>query len=207
MLAAFFLFERFKEDVCQEVIPVEASATTREKLKTRPLRLLWKDVREWFRENCYLYHKVYAAIYFHYYPEARYREVAAGYTSRQLEDLAAGTVGYYARSLDLLDHLSRAYNFKYLCFWQPALFTEPKVLPGETKIDVRLGDRKFTELYRLTNDCLAKARLPRVYNVADAVSQRNRPCYLDLVHMTEEGYGQVAARLYQVLRQEFAWRD
>jgi len=42
MLAAFFLFECFKEDVCGEVIPVGASATT---LRRRLIDVAAKIVR------------------------------------------------------------------------------------------------------------------------------------------------------------------
>ncbi len=39
--------------------------------------------------------------------------------------------------------------------------------------------------------------------MADSVSKRSQPYYLDLVHMTEEGYGIVAQRIYESLKKEF----
>lgn len=182
-------------------------AQMREKLESRPRQLYWKAVTEWFTENIYLYNKVVNKLYVHLYPVERYREVGAKLTDQELKALAAELVQYYVESLELLDRLSQAYGFKYACFWQPALFTEPKVLPQETKIDVRLGDKQFGQLYRYANQNLARRQLPHFHNLSGVVSQRTKPCYLDLVHMTEEGYGQVAARLEKILRKDFALGD
>jgi lysophospholipase L1-like esterase len=49
--------------------------------------------------------------------------------------------------------------------------------------------------------------VPHFYNLADALSGRSQPCYIDLVHLTEAGYGMVAERLEKILRQDFALGD
>jgi lysophospholipase L1-like esterase len=180
------------------------AAQLQEKLQSKPRQLYWQAVMEWLKENLYLYNKVVNKIYLHFHPEERYQEAGARLTDQELEALAADLVRYYARSLDLLHHLAQAYGFKYVCFWQPALYTEARVLPQETRIDVRLGDKKFARLYRYANLDLDQQRLPQVHNLSGVVSQRTQPCYLDLVHMTEAGYGQVAERMFQVLQQEFS---
>jgi len=179
-------------------------AQIKEKLEGKPRWLYWQIVTEWFQENIYLYDKVVNKIYQHYYPEERYPEAGARLSDQELKALAAELVRYYTCSLDLLDHLSQVYGFKYACFWQPALYTEARVLPQETRIDVRLGDKKFAQLYRYTNQVLARQHLPHFYNLSEVVSQRTQPYYLDLMHMTEAGYGQVAERMFQVLKQEFS---
>ena len=176
----------------------------RTKLESNPRRLYWQAIREWLAENIYLYNKVYYKLHIHFHPEERYQEAGARFTDQELETLAAAVIQHYVQSLDLLDHLAQAYDFKYVCFWQPALFTESKVMPKEIKVDERLGDRKFGAIYRFTNQYLDRQTLPHFHNLADAVSTRSQACYLDLVHMTEEGYGMVAERIYQVLQKEFS---
>lgn len=182
-------------------------AAMQEKLEAKPRKLFRLAVRDWLRENLYLYNKVYLGLYFAFHPEERFQEVGAGLSEPELEELAAGLVHYYAQTLSLVDGLSRAYGFKYACFWQPALLTEAQVLPGEGQIEARLQDQKFARLYRLTNQYLADQKLPHFYNLAEAVGGRTQPCYLDLAHMTEAGYGAVAARLEKILRRDFAWGD
>jgi lysophospholipase L1-like esterase len=178
-------------------------ALTQEKLQTKPGRQARKAAGEWLKENFFLYNKIFYKIYLYFRPAAKYREQAAGYGDEELKALAAETVRYYDRSLKILDALSRAYGFKYACFWQPALFTEAKPVAGEARRDVRLGDRKLAQLYRLTNEELLRQNLPQVFIIADAAGARTRPVYLDLVHMTEEGYSLVAQRIYQVLPGEW----
>ncbi|MGQ9688859.1 MAG: SGNH/GDSL hydrolase family protein [Desulfobaccales bacterium] len=178
-------------------------ATMREKLEAKPRKLLRLAVKDWLQGNLYLYSKVYLGLYFAFHPEARFQEVGAGLSEPELDKLAEGLVHYYARSLLLVDKLSRAYGFRYACFWQPSLLTEAQVLPGEGQAEARLQDQNFARLYRITNQYLAEQKLPHFYNLADAVSKRTRPCYLDLAHLTEAGYGLVADRMDQVLQKEF----
>jgi lysophospholipase L1-like esterase len=181
-------------------------AQLREKLESKPRQLYWKAVQELLRENVYLYSRVLTR--FLYRPEERYREVGAGFTDQELKNLAAGLVQYYAQSLALVDNLSQAYGFKYICFWQPALFTEVRVLPQETRVDVRLEDKKFARLYQFTNQYLAQhPPSPHFYNLTDVLSGRTQLCYIDLVHTTEKGYGLVAERIENILRKDFALGD
>lgn len=179
-------------------------AQIKAKLESKPRQLYWQTVTQWFKENIYLYSKVVNKIYQHYHPEERYQEGGAKLSDPELKALAADLVRYYAQTLDLLDHLSQAYGFKYACFWQPALYTEARVLPQETRIDVRLGDKKFARLYGYTNQELARQHLPNFYNLSGAVSQRTQPYYIDLVHMTEAGYGQVTEQMFQILQRDFS---
>ena len=109
-------------------------------------------------EDIYLYNKIFCRFF--QAQELRFREAGAGFSDQDLKHLAAGTVQYYTQSMMLLDHLARAYGFKYACFWKPALFTEARVLPQETRADVRLEDKKFARLYRFTNQYLADHPLP-----------------------------------------------
>ncbi len=181
-------------------------AQLRAKLESKPRQLYWQAVKAWFAENIYLYNKIFCRFF--QARELHFREVGAGFSDQDLKDLAAGTVQYYTQSMLLLDHLARAYGFKYACFWQPALFTEARVLPQETRADVRLEDKKFARLYRFTNQYLELHPPPEHFaNLTDVLSGRTKPAYIDLVHTTEEGYGMVADRMDQVLRQKFAWGD
>jgi lysophospholipase L1-like esterase len=181
-------------------------AQLREKLENSPRSLYWQAVKAWLQENIYLYSKVFCR--FSQSQGKRFGEAGAGFDDQELKALAAGTVQYYARSLALLDHLSRTYGFRYACFWQPALFAEARVLPQEARVDVRQEDKNFTRLYRFTSQYLAlHPPSPHFYNLTDALSGRTQPYYIDLVHLTEEGYGAVADRMEQVLKQEFSLGD
>jgi lysophospholipase L1-like esterase len=175
---------------------------SQEKLMNKPGRLYWKAIKKWLAENIYLYDKVYHKLYLRFHPENRYLDAGTHLTDQELETLGAEVVQYYVRSLDILEHLSRAYGFKFLCFWQPALHTEAKVMPQEPTVD-DLWDKKFGTLYRFTNQHLDRQTLPHFHNISDAVGTRAHSFYIDLVHMTEEGYAMVAERIYQIFLKEF----
>ena len=137
-------------------------AQLREKLTSKPRQLYWQAIKEWLKENVYMYSKVFSRFF--QPPERRFREVGAGFSDQELQALAAGTVQYYTQSMTLLDHLAQTYSFQYVCFWQPALFTETRVLPQETRADERLEDKNFARLYRFTNQYLAEHPLPRHFS-------------------------------------------
>jgi lysophospholipase L1-like esterase len=183
-------------------------AALQEKLEAKPRKLFRLAVKDWLEENLYLYSKVYLGLYFTFHPEKRFAEVGAGLNDRELQDLAAGLVRYYAQTLSLVDGLSRAYGFRYTCFWQPALFTEAKILPEEGQAEARLQDPKFARLYRFTNQYLAEhPPSSHFYNLNDSLRNRSQPYYIDLVHLTEAGYGVVAEGIFQVLQKEFSSED
>lgn len=173
--------------------------STREKLESKPKQIYGRAVKKWLKEHIYLYDKVFHKIYRHFHPEERYHEAGAKLSDPELQTLARDIVQYYAQSQQVLDHLARAYGFGYACFWQPALYTEAKVFPEETKTDVRLGDQKLGRLYRLANERLDHQPMPHFHNLAQAVNSRPQACYIDLVHMTEEGYGLVAQRMVDIV--------
>ena len=181
-------------------------AFLRQKLDSARSQLFWQGVKKWLNQNVYLYSRVFNPLILN--PHKRFFEVGNGFSDQEIDDLAAGLVQYYARSLDLVDHLARAYGFKYVCFWQPTLYTEARTFPQETKYAVRLEDKKFIRLSRSTNQYLAEHPLiPHFHKLDDALQGRTQPGYLDPVHMTESGYEMVADRMFQVLRQEFALGD
>jgi len=181
------------------------AAQVRHKLESKPRELYWQAVKTWLQENIFLYNRVYLFLV---PPAQKFREKGAAMNDQELQSLAAGLVQYYARSQELLDRLAQAYGFSYACFWQPALFTEATVLPQETRADVRLEDKNFARLYQFANQYLARHPLPKhFYNLTDVLSQRSQPCYVDLVHLTEEGYGLVTERMEKILRKDFALGD
>ena len=181
-------------------------AQLKEKLESKPRQIYWQAVKGWWQENIFLYNKIFSRFL---QPSGkRFREVGAGFSDEELKNLAAGLTQYYGQSLELLDQLAQAYGFKYACFWQPALFTEAQILPQETRADVRLEDKNFARLYQFTNQYLAEHPPPQhFYNLTDVLSGRTQPCYLDLMHLTEEGYGLVAERMEKILRKDFAFKD
>jgi hypothetical protein len=133
--------------------------------------------------------------------EAWFAEIAAQYPEDQLEALAVDLVRNYEKSLDLLDHLARAYGFEYLCLWQPSLFTEKRVTPDEEGSDERFRDRTLAGLYRKVQQNLGGIANPNFYDITEALNERTGTVYIDVCHISEEGNRLIAERILSLMNE------
>ena len=127
---------------------------------------------------------------------------------QEIVALAKDIAEYYAKSHELLDALSRAYDFKYAEFWQPALlYGEEQPVGGEKiilNIDPRLTDDKLKELYRLSRDKINSMRLENFHDISGALLLREKAYYLDAAHISDEGNKAVAEDIYAILKNELS---
>ena len=92
---------------------------TQEKLETSPITLGIK----YLIAKCRIVQaveKILALVHLQY----NYQEGAASFTDKQLEVLGKDIAENYKKSASLVQNLSKVYNFKYVLFWQPVIFTE-----------------------------------------------------------------------------------
>ncbi|MHB8068431.1 MAG: hypothetical protein ACYDIC_11085 [Desulfobaccales bacterium] len=178
----------------------------RERLRRENLRyrdLVWNGAKEAIRKYSMIY-KAINSLHLSINKEARFREeVAQSYNDKQLRSLAQNIVEDYKKSINLLDHLSRAYGFKYICFWQPSMFTEKKLFDKESNIDPWLENEAFKKLYIYTNEYLQKENIPHFYILTDVLEKRPQPVYIDVAHITEQGNQVVAGVIFKYLEKEF----
>jgi lysophospholipase L1-like esterase len=125
--------------------------------------------------------------------------VASKYANDKIQLLSDGIVKHYEESLDLLDNLSRAYNFKYLCFWQPVIYTEKKITDEERKMVSKSNKESISDLFRNVNSTLNAKSLSHFFDISDALDERDETYYLDGCHISEQGNKAVAARIVQIL--------
>ncbi|MFC1709275.1 SGNH/GDSL hydrolase family protein [Candidatus Omnitrophota bacterium] len=132
--------------------------------------------------------------------EFYYGEVAATFQDRQLLDFSRDIQAHYKKSINFLDYLSKAYGFKYLCLWQPNMFTETKVTEEEKVVDVKFKDRALSKLYNYVNNHMKTNEISYFFNISDVLSIRNKTIYLDCAHMSEEGNEIVADKIFQIFK-------
>lgn len=174
----------------------------REKLQRRPAQ----QVKLWLKNVLTRYSRVYEALgrlREHFSPKQRFQEAACQWNESQLKTLSGGIVESYKKSMDLVDRLSKAYGFQYLCFWQPVIFTETHLTEEETRVSPRLDDRALTLLYRNVNEALKDQSLPRFHNISDALNQRTKTYYIDFCHLSEEGNAAVAEAISKFFEDQF----
>ncbi len=125
------------------------------------------------------------------------------YSNRELHSLADGIIEYYVKSKDLLDRLSIAYGFKYICFWQPVLFSKKNLTNEETKIYQKRKGDQLGRLYAIVNGILAGKPLTNFFNTSSILDNTFNRCYLDFCHLFEKGNEVVAKEMYRVFKKEF----
>jgi len=178
---------------------------TRERLKRDTMKyrtLVWNSTREAIRKYCMIYKAIYS-LGSTIDESKMFQEVAQNYSDQQLRSLAHDIVEDYKKSMNLLDSLSKAYNFKYICFWQPSMFTEKKLFDQEANIDPWLKNEAFKKIYLYTNEYLQKEKIPHFYFLANILENRTEPVYIDVAHISEKGNQIVAGVILKYMQKEF----
>lgn len=125
------------------------------------------------------------------------------YSNKELHSLADGIIEYYVKSKSLLDHLSIAYGFKYICFWQPVLFSKKNLTNEEIKIYQKQKGNQLSRLYIIVNGILAEKPLTNFFNISNILDNTLKRYYFDFCHLSEEGNEAVAKEMYRVFKKEF----
>jgi hypothetical protein len=137
--------------------------------------------------------------------EPEFKEVAARYNADQLKALAEDISSHYAQSMSLLEKLSEAYGFEYICFWQPVIYTEKKLFPEESDpyYIPRLKDNNMRAIYMDVIRLVEGSQSPNFYNICDALADRTEQVYSDVCHISERGNELVAERMVDVFAEKF----
>ena len=134
--------------------------------------------------------------------QENYQEGGASLTEKQLEILAKDIAENYKKSASLLENLSKSYNFNYVLFWQPVIFTEVNVVEEEVRLDPHCQDPKLAKLFKLVKGSLVNSAIPRWHDLSEALHQGPKPIYIDFCHMTEPGYARVSAAVGAIVKPE-----
>jgi len=134
--------------------------------------------------------------------QANFQEGGANFTDKQLEVLANDIADNYKKSASLLHNLSKVYNFNYVLFWQPVIFTEINVVEEEVRFDPHCQDKKLAKLFKLVKGSLVSSSIPHWHDLSAVLHQGPKPAYIDFCHLTEKGYERVAAKMGAIVKQE-----
>lgn len=174
------------------------AALTREKLKATEKQLFWDIVSSAFKNHCMSYREV-RKILARFSQQQELQKIASRYSEKELELLSDDIIEYYIKSMELLDRVAQAYDFKYICFWQPVIVTEKKLIDGEPK----LNDNALYKVYRCVNNSLMTKPLPHFFNISNALSERTGQYYIDFAHLSEDGNEVIATKIFQIFKKEF----
>lgn len=171
-----------------------------QKLQSNSLQSILNTVTYMFQNRCYIYRAIYRL--YGMLSNKNIQDSLSSYDENRIKILSAEIVRDYSSSMQILDQLARAYNFRYICLWQPVIFTEKMVNQNDALGELRINDQSLAKLYQYTNNLLKEKFLLNFYNLSDALSGRTERVYVDFVHLTEGGNEVMAKRISDILIKE-----
>ncbi len=163
----------------------------------RPINLIVSGFYGILQQHCMIYRAIVAGLTA--LSGDQFQEVCSSYTEKELKVLSDCIAENYLQCMDLLDHLSQAYGFKYACFWQPVALTKKTLTEEETQSDRRLKDKALAKLFKHTLHAMKTKSPSNFYNLSDALANCPNSYYIDFCHLSEDGNGLIADRMFQIL--------
>jgi len=107
------------------------------------------------------------------------------------------TVEVYKNNIGIVDKLSEIYGFETLYYWQPVIFTKPKLSLYEQKEEKKYGYYKsfYLDTYsRVENDSMLNQH-GRFRNISNIFENDSNPYFTDSVHITSNGNKVISDRM------------
>jgi lysophospholipase L1-like esterase len=125
----------------------------------------------------------------------------------EVQSLAESFVDNYEKNLEVVDALSRTYGFQPFYFWYPTSSFGKKPLTPEERRSIREEIHAAPSRYRLkqaTYDFCSKLTHPNFFFLGDALDAQSDWLYLDGAHLTAQGNGIMAEKVFNILRRSKA---
>ena len=150
-------------------------------------------------KNGMLHSKVFKAIKRLFPPEPAYLsrpQVDVNFVSNRIRFK-------YLTIKNILDDMSRRYNFRLHCFWQPMVYTKKNLTEEEIESDGRAPESDFKELVIQTNNLLMNDTAYNFSNISNVFDSVDHTIFIDYCHISEEGNEIVAQKMFEILSTRF----
>jgi lysophospholipase L1-like esterase len=121
---------------------------------------------------------------------------AAG-SEEEIQALAAQVVAGYTANVKIVETLARGYGFRPLFFWQPVVFTKPKLTGFEQEEVARYAwaESTFRAAYRKIRDSAELRADPAFTDLSEIFVDEANLVFIDYCHTTESANARIAARM------------
>lgn len=114
--------------------------------------------------------------------------------------LAEATVEVYFNNRQLVTALAKEYGFTALFYWQPTLYTKPRLSVWERQERNRYGEAGFFQrTYQAFAQRLHMLPLENVYDLSNAFDAEPGTVFIDAFHISEAGNARIADLMIQTL--------
>lgn len=123
------------------------------------------------------------------------------YSDHELNTLAKEIIEEYKKNIFLVEKLSKAYDFKYIFLWQPALFTIQSKTDEEIAC-LKGKNRNLEKLYFYTYKLADNLHIPNFYNLSHIFDNKNETAFIDWCHIGEKQNQIVADEIFNLIKNE-----
>ena len=111
--------------------------------------------------------------------------------------LAAQVAARYAANVKIVETLAQGYRFRPLFFWQPVVFTKPKLTSFEREEVAKYAwaESAFRAVYGQIRERAELRADPVFHNISDIFADQESLVFIDYCHTTEAANAQIAARM------------
>ncbi|MBX7150564.1 hypothetical protein K1X84_02910 [bacterium] len=121
------------------------------------------------------------------------------FDSIQLTALALSYKDYYKKNFLFLQQLSKVYQFKLICFWQPVIQTKKTLTDEERLVKQPVMDDPDGQLYPMINQLMTTDSSLHFYNISNIFDENPTTVFIDNIHITEEGNQIVADKIFEII--------
>jgi lysophospholipase L1-like esterase len=108
--------------------------------------------------------------------------------------LAADAATRYAANVKIVQALAQGYGFRPLFFWQPVVFTKPKLTPFEREELAKYvwAESTFRHVYGQIRDTAALRADPAFHDISEIFAEQENLVFIDYCHTTEDANATIA---------------
>lgn len=115
--------------------------------------------------------------------------------------LAQSVIDVYFNNMKIVQALSRTYNFEFICYWQPVIFTKQYLSDYEKRsMELDFNYPGMKEFYLDTYSLMqqrgeVQKNETSFHNISSIFQDVHEPVYVDFNHMGEKGNSVIARRM------------
>lgn len=114
---------------------------------------------------------------------------------KQIETISEDITRVYQKNLNLIQALSKKYNFDVLCYWQPTIFSKKNLSDFEKELEKVAQTELFNKaVFKRVSEKVKKIEHNTFHDISNILEMKTT-YYIDFSHIDEKGNDVIATRI------------
>jgi hypothetical protein len=106
---------------------------------------------------------------------------------KQIETISEDIIRVYQKNLNLIEALSKKYNFDVLCYWQPTIFSKKNLSDFEKELEEVAQTELFNKaVFKRVSEKVKKIEQDTFHDISNILEMKTT-YYIDFSHIDEKG--------------------